>query len=114
MVADSLNNVGVLLRQQKRYADARLLFQRASEIFAEKVGTRHPRYASVLFNLGLVEESLGLWAEAESHFRQALSIREDVFGKDDPLTSAARSRLERVLGGQSKLADDPGTVREVP
>ena len=113
VVADSLNNVGVLLRQQKRYADARLLFQRASEIFAEKVGTKHPRYASVLFNLGLVEVPLGLLSEAESHYREALSIREAVFGNDNPLTSAARSRLERVRRLQTELAEDPDTAQEV-
>jgi len=107
VVADSLNNVGVLLRQQKRYADARLLFQRAAEILAKNVGTEHPRYASVLFNLGLVEEPLELWAEAESHLRQALSIREAVFGGDAPLSSTARSRLERVLRLQGELAKQP-------
>ncbi len=48
-------------------------------------GTKHPRYASVLFNLAVVHTEVKLHKEAIPLFEEALSICKTVYGNQRPV-----------------------------
>ena len=79
--AISANNLGAILLSQRRYAEARLVLERAVSIFRE--GDR-ALLGSALTNLGIVERSLESWTRSERLFREAIEVHEATVG---PCTS---------------------------
>lgn len=80
--ADALLRQGVELRKEGKDREAFELFQRAVSI------QKTPR---ALGQLGLCEQALGLWPNAESHLKEALAAA------GDPWTKKNRSTLEESV-----------------
>ncbi len=80
----SLNNLGVTLRTQGRYADAEPLYKRSLAIREKALGPDHPDVASSLNNLGSLYENQGRYADAEPLYKRSLAIREKALGPNHP------------------------------
>ncbi len=97
---------------------------------ARALGDRGGRaLALVLRNKGRVEESLGHWEEAEQAYREAVDVRNRLFGADSQVTHEAMIHLSNLLSrrgrheeaaevfdqamaamGEGTPADDPGLI----
>jgi hypothetical protein len=90
--ADALIGRGVELRRERRDAEALEAFQRAYAI---------DHGAHALTQVGLADQALGLWVEAEAALGEALAT-----GDADPWVAKHRAQLADVLRElQSHLAD---------
>ena len=63
----ALNNLGNLLKTRKQFADAEKLLERATLI--------NPKFSAAFMNLGIVEQALGKYENAEKSYLQALKFR---------------------------------------
>ncbi len=72
-------------------------FDRAEPLYQRARAILEPRMregvAVCLNNLGTARRALGELAAAEGHFRQALTIREEVLGPDHPALGALLNNL---------------------
>ena len=57
--ANTLNNMGSVLRKMGRYSEAMDHFQRSIEVTKEVLGKRHISYASILNNMGSALKIMG-------------------------------------------------------
>ncbi len=71
-------------RNRGDLAAARETLQRASDIVGKGLGTKHPLYAAVLRDLGLVYQSAHEYTQAEQSLRDALAIVEETQGANHP------------------------------
>jgi tetratricopeptide (TPR) repeat protein len=83
--AQSLNNLGVLLKSQGDLSEARPYYDRALTIL-EKTGVEHPDTAQSLNNLGFLFQSQGDLDGARPYFKRALAIFEARLEPDHPNT----------------------------
>ena len=83
-------------RNRGDLAAARDTLQRASEIVSKGLGTRHPLYAAVLRDLGLVHQSAHEYPQAEQSLRDAITIVEEVQGANHPDLAQYLDRLAAV------------------
>ena len=93
-VAKCLNNLAVLLREQKKFEDAETLTRQGLEVVRQALGDSHPFVATSMNNLAMILEDQSKFAEAEPLYRHALHITrsvrvvvvvDDVYdGVDDP------------------------------
>jgi hypothetical protein len=91
---------GLDLRRAGRSADALALFRRAYELAPS------PR---ALGQLGLVESSLQLWADAEAHLLAALATPDDVWvHRNRQFLEQARDRTKEHMG-ELLITGPPGT-----
>ena len=91
---------GLDLRRAGRSADALALFRRAYEVAPS------PR---TLGQMGLVESSLQLWADAESHLVAALATPDDGWvHRNRPFLQQARDRAQEHMG-ELLITGPPGT-----
>ena len=103
-----------VLRTEGKLDEADPLARRAVELYRERLGPDHPRFAAALKALSAIESARGQDSDALAHARQALSIDEKAVGEssavvaDDLIGLAslqeragnwkeARSGLERAL-----------------
>jgi tetratricopeptide (TPR) repeat protein len=83
-VANSLNDLAVVHKDQGRFADAEPLFKRSLAIREKALGPNHPDVAASLRNLGILYYEHDRYADAEPLFKRALAIKENVLGSDHP------------------------------
>ena len=76
------NQVGVLLLEKARYAEAEPLIRRALEIDEARFGKDHPNVARDLNSLARVLQDTNRLTEAEPLMRRTLEIDEASFGKN--------------------------------
>ncbi len=90
--------VGLAEAQRSRgdLAAARATLERASGIVAKGLGTKHPLYAAVLRDLGLVQQAAHEYALAEQSLRQAIAIVEETQGPNHPDLAQYLERLAAV------------------
>lgn len=90
--------VGLAEAQRNRgdLAGARATLQHASGILATGLGTKHPLYAAVLRDLGLVQQSAHEYPQAEQSLRQAIAIVEETQGANHPDLAQYLERLAAV------------------
>lgn len=88
-------NLGAVLLDAGRYAEAHVHLVRALSLTEEHYGSEHPQLAPALNNLGTVEKELGDYSGAQIHLQRALNIMERVHGSVHPLIAT----LARNLGG---------------
>ena len=72
---ESANTTGTKLYQRGQYKEAEMQLRLALRA-AENFGSKDPRVAVVLNNLGSLSHNQGKRDEAQSHYERALSIRE--------------------------------------
>ncbi len=81
--------------------------RRSLAIDEKSFGKDHPIVARDLNNLGILLQSRGRLAEAESLMRRSLAIFETSLGVEHPLTATVRGNLARLLTEVQTTADEP-------
>ena len=92
-IAESLNNLGVALRDLGRYAEAKPILQEAGRYFLEAFGAEHPFTVGTWFNLAGVEERLGHWSESENMIKKARDAWLEIHGPTHHRTLLASRQL---------------------
>jgi tetratricopeptide (TPR) repeat protein len=103
-MAESLNNLGGLLRVQGDLAEAQPYYERALEIWEKALGPDHPSTAASLNNLGGLLQAQGDLPGARPYYERALAIREKVLGPDHPDTARTVNNIGTLLQAQNDLA----------
>ena len=96
-VAQSLNNLAVLLQATGGYATARPLLERALRINEEALGHSHPLVARGLNNLAALLQDMGDYAGAKPLYERALRINEQALGPAHPHVATSLSNLAGLL-----------------
>ena len=86
------------------YAEAQKPFEAAVKS-AESFGPEDPRLATSHNGLAEVYRAQGRYAEAESHHKRALAIREKTLGENHPDVATSLSGLALVYRAQGKYAE---------
>ena len=118
-VAQTLNDLGVLLRERGDYAAAGPLLRDALATRRRLFGNEHKDVAVTLVELGRVYCDQGLNNLAEPLLREALEIRRAVLGEDHRETATSMSDLGLLLrdlgdlaGAKSLLSQSLETTRK--
>ena len=101
--AQSLNNLGALLRATGDYAAARPYYEQALAIRKKVLGEEHPDTASSLNNLGALLRATGDYDGARPYYEQALAIRKKVLGEEHPDTAQSLNNLGDLLRVHRRL-----------
>jgi CHAT domain-containing protein/Tfp pilus assembly protein PilF len=96
-VADSLNNLGVVLQHSGDHRAARPLLEQALAIWEGSLGADHPSVATALTNLAEVRWRDGDLAAARPLYERALAIRERALGPDHPEVAQSLNNLAVVV-----------------
>ena len=103
--ASNLNNeVGLLLRARK-YDQAATKGLQVISMFKKLHGAEHPDVASSLFNLAMVYKYDGKPGEAVKCLKEALAVRQALFGPDHPETAQVELELTVLLVDRKELAE---------
>jgi len=90
--AQMLNTLGTILYARGRQAEAVPMFLEATAVFRETLGPDHPIVAAGLANTAMSLRDRGDLAGAEAMAREALTLRNRMFGQ-------ALAETERMLAG---------------
>lgn len=85
-IAESLNMLGILSRNQENYEQAEKFHRQALTIREKTLGPDHPTTATSLNNLGVLYRDQGKYEQAESLLQRALNIREQSLGSEQVST----------------------------
>jgi tetratricopeptide (TPR) repeat protein/glycosyltransferase involved in cell wall biosynthesis len=96
--------LGTLLRELGRSAEAAEHLAQAAELQRRILGHSHGNVATVLVEQAVACRELKRWPEAQSLLQQAVEIQTVHFGRHDPVTQNARSLLGQVLFDQARQA----------
>ncbi len=111
-IADSLNNLGVLLLAQNELAEAEPILREALAIKRAALPAGHPGIADGLSNLaGLLQEQNKL-PEAEPLFRESLAIRRAALPAGHPSIALGLNNLAVLMLTENKLAEAEPFMRE--
>jgi len=104
-VASSLNQQGMLLKEQGDYAAAESLYHQALEIQRETLGGGHPDLAESLNNLGVVNRLNGEYEAAEKYLRESLDLWHKLYGEEHPEIANSTQNLGTVLMMQGEFEE---------
>jgi tetratricopeptide (TPR) repeat protein len=106
-VAEVLNELGVVVREDGDPAAATPLLEEALATRRLRLGDRHAEVAVTLVELGRAYIDQGRRADAEGLFRQSLAIRREVYGDSHGETATSLSELGLLLwsGGDPEGAE---------
>jgi tetratricopeptide (TPR) repeat protein/CHAT domain-containing protein len=110
--ANILTALGLLMRQQSKFAEAQASLEQAVAIQKKMLRPDHPDLATSLHHLGDLLRVLDKRAEARPYLEEALAIRRMALPKDDPLLAVSLNLLGVVLHTQGKLAEARGCLEE--
>jgi tetratricopeptide (TPR) repeat protein len=105
LTAQSLTNLGYLLRAQGDLAGARRCYERALAINEKALGPDHPETAKNLNNLGFLLQAEGDKAGARPYIERALAIKENSVGPNEPDTALSLNNLGGLLHAQGDLVE---------
>jgi tetratricopeptide (TPR) repeat protein len=80
LVAQSLNDFGLLYLALGNYSEAESRLRRSLEVREKVLGREHPDVAQSLNNVPLLTKAQGKYAEAESLYERSLAINEKSSG----------------------------------
>ena len=112
-VADSLHDLGALLKDQGKPAEAEVLFRRALSQRRELLGNEHPEVAGSLDAIGVALTEQGKLTEAEEFHRQALALRKKLFGDEHLDVAVSLHNLGNVLLMEGKNSEAETIFRQV-
>lgn len=95
--ASILNSIGLIALAQKKFAEAKSSFEKASTIWIQTVGTGHPSYAATLSNLAMIESRQGHHKKAQQMFESALAIDNAAFGPAHPQVASNLTNIGAEL-----------------
>ncbi len=105
------NQVGLLLLEKARYAEAEPLIRRALEIDEASLGKNHPKVATDLNNLAKLLKATNRLADAEPLMIQALEIDEASVGQTHPKVATRLSNLAELLHATNRLTEAEPLMR---
>jgi serine/threonine protein kinase len=111
-LAQTLNDLGVLTREQRDLDGARALLEESLAMRRRLFGNEHKDVAVTLVELGRVFADRGLGDRAEVLYREALEIRRRIFGEVHRETSTSQAALALVLLNRGELATAEPLFRE--
>jgi Tfp pilus assembly protein PilF len=91
-----INNLGRLMQDQGKFAEAAVLYQQSLETLEKRLGADHPRLATPLINAALLSLELGDHCQAKRLFGNAIAILGGALGPEHPKVLKARMRLREV------------------
>jgi tetratricopeptide (TPR) repeat protein len=101
----SLNDLGVLLWQHNRLAEAKAFYIRALAGSEETLGSEHELTLDIFNNLGILFWQQGKLAEAEAFYMRALSRKEKLLGPEHVSTLDTINNLGILFRQKGKLAE---------
>jgi len=107
-LAESYNNLAVLLAAMDQREEALRYYERALNIRRRLLGERHPTTSFTMTNVATLRVQLGEIDAARALFREALAIRQDAFGQQHPAVASVYYQLgwaEANDGNLSAAAD---------
>ena len=105
-VAISLNLLGTLLTSEQRFDDARAVYEEALALFRLKDGDENPEStATVLNNLGDLENACGDPDKAQEWLVQCLNIRKRTLPPDHPLLATTMDNLAKALAAKGLMSE---------
>jgi tetratricopeptide (TPR) repeat protein len=107
----ALNNLGLVYKEQGKYADAEELYRRALAIYERTIGAAHPNAANALHNLANVYVAQGKYADAEGLYKRVLAIDEKTLGPSHLYVAATLHTLAGVYDEQGKYAEAEGLYK---
>ncbi len=111
LLAVTLNNLGLLVLDEGRVAEAEALFEEALAMARTVYGRSHPTVAAILNNLGQAASQRGDLAAAEEAYQEAMAVSLEEKGERDPAYALMASNL-----GMAKMArgalDEAGALFE--
>jgi serine/threonine protein kinase len=111
-VAQSLNDLGVLHREQGDLAKAEPLLRESLAMRQRLLGPADKDVAVTHVELARALEDRGRDAEAEPHIREALAIRRTLFGDEHRETATSKNELGLLLLRRGDLAGAEPLLRE--
>ena len=112
-VAETLNNLAVILREQGNYAESEAMFREVLVLWKKSVGDEDRFTATVRNNLAAVLREQGNYAESEAMFREALVLWRKSVGNEHPEIAVGLENLANVQYRQGHYAEAEATHREV-
>ncbi len=104
-VAESQNNLALLLQKKGKYAEAEPLYRQSLEIREKQLGAEHPDVATSLGNLASLLQAKGKYAEAEPLYLRSLEIVEKQLGSEHPDVATSLGNLASLLQEKGKYAE---------
>jgi len=111
-VAQSLNELGVLLRAKGDLASAAPVLEEALAMRRKVLGREDKDVAVTLVELGRIYGDLENDERAEALFRESLAIRRKVLGEEDHETAVSSTDLAHVLRRRGDLAGAESLFRK--
>lgn len=93
LVAQSLNNLGLILQKDQQLSEARTLFERAVQIEEKAFGVESPAIVRSLTNLALVWQEMKEYAAARPLLEQVVKINETAHGAEHPAVALSLTTL---------------------
>lgn len=110
LIAEALNELGVIHKFQGRYDDAEPLYRRALAL-AESADMLDDA-ATLYHNLGGLAHARGDHATGEPLARRSVELREATLGREHPTTAADRAAWGALLEGLDRLTEAEQAYRE--
>jgi tetratricopeptide (TPR) repeat protein len=112
VLAQSLNNLGVLYRELGNLGEAEPLLRESLALRRRLLGNDDKDVAVTLIELARVLNAVGRPDEAEPYIRESLAIRRTVLGEQHRETSVSKSELGRQLMRRGDLAAAEPLLRD--
>jgi len=103
--AQTLENLGALYLDQRKYDEAGALFERAVTIKVQLLGPEHPSVAKGLSKVAIADLVRGYYTEAESPCRRSLDILEKSWPRDYPALIDALKNYAWLLEKTKRKAE---------
>ncbi|MBK8270470.1 MAG: serine/threonine protein kinase [Planctomycetes bacterium] len=104
-LAETLNNLGALARQERRFTQAKNYYEDAIQLRLEACGEDHPDFLKTCNNYAKLLHDLGEYAKAEQFFRKAIrTLRaEKNLGEEHLFVARAMNNLAMTLEAVGRL-----------
>ncbi|KAI4767751.1 purine and uridine phosphorylase [Aureobasidium sp. EXF-3400] len=102
---DTVNNLGLLYRDQGRLAEAEAMYGRALAGYEKALGPEHTSTLMTVNNLGILYRDQGRLVEAEAMYGRALAGYEKALGREHTSTLDTVNNLGTLYADQGKLTE---------
>jgi serine/threonine protein kinase/Tfp pilus assembly protein PilF len=108
----SINDMGFLLRNQGRLAEAEAYYREALEKRRRVLGEEHQETLASINNLGALLQTQNRLAEAEAFFREAREKSRRILGEEHPQTLLSINNIGVLLWAHGRLEEAEACFRE--
>src|SRR5258705_12613759 len=114
-IADAISGLAVVLRDQRQFTPAELLFREALEIERKIFNAEHPHIITTVGSIVRLLQAQGRYRDAEpllEEIRHALENYRREIGRPRPSIAHRLNDLATMLRGQEKLQESEGLILE--